>query len=45
MNLESGTLEALKWINQNDLHIYNMSKITVKRYIVKGKVENPYIEG
>jgi len=44
MNLRKGTVEALKWINQEDLHIYNMSvETTVKRYIPKSH-ENPYIK-
>jgi len=46
LNLVKGTIEALKWINQNDLHIYNMpAETVVRRYIPKRKSENPYIEG
>lgn len=46
MNLKEGTLEALKWIYQNNPCIYNMAVETpIKRYIPKSKPENPYIEG
>jgi len=44
MGLTKGTVEALKWIKQNNPSLYDMSATTIKAYRRK-KFVNPYIEG